>query len=207
MCYKNDTQVGLAMNKMDSELISRLNELWEPIYPFLARWISKHCPRMPGLSLEMGPFSGGISRGFIGLFQDTRTVCLMSENEVADTVRKQFGPKMEILVGSLERLPFVASFDVAVFRGAFFFLTPPMIRETYRILKPGGRALLGGGYGPLTPSGEITKIADESKRLNDRLGKRRISKGELEHMVREAEMEKYSEILEEGGLWLLLKRT
>ena len=191
---------------MDTELISRLNELWQPIYPFLAQWIGSHCPRMPGWSLEMGPFSGGISRGFKGLFQDMRTVCLMSEREVAGTIRKQFGSKMEILVGSPGRLPFAASFDLAIYRGAFFFLTPYIIKETYRILKPAGRALLGGGYGPLTPPKEITKIAEESKRLNYLLGKKWISRGELEDMVRETEMGKYSEILEEGGIWLLLRK-
>lgn len=130
----------------------------------------------------------------------------MSEREVADTIRKQFGSKMEILVGSPGRLPFAASFDLAIYRGAFFFLTPYIIKETYRILKPAGRALLGGGYGPLTPPKDIAKIVEESKRLNYLLGKKWISRGELEEMVREVGMEKYSEILEEGGLWLLLKK-
>jgi hypothetical protein len=50
------------------------------------------------------------------------------------------------------------------------------------------------------------KIAEESKRLNYRLGKKWISRGELEEMVREAEMERDSKILEEGGLWLLLEK-
>jgi len=113
---------------------------------------------------------------------------------------------MQILVGSLEQLPFMASFDLAIFRGAFFFLTHQMISETYRILKPAGRALLGGGYGPLTPHWEIEKIAEESKRLNYQLGKKWISREELEEMVREAEMERNSEILEDGGLWLIIKK-
>lgn len=194
------------MKETDIQLINRLNALWQPIYPFLAEWIGKHCPRIPGLSLEMGPFSGGISHGFKGLFQNIRTVCLMSEKEVADAIRKQFGSEMEILIGSPERVPFLPTFDLAIYRGAFFFLTPQIIKETYRLLKPAGRALLGGGYGSLTPPEEIAKIAEESKRLNYRLGKKWISKGELEEMLREAEMQKYSEILQEGGLWLLIKK-
>jgi hypothetical protein len=101
----------------------------------------------------------------------------------------------------------MASFDLVIYRGAFFFLTKQIIKEAYGILKPGGRALLGGGYGPQTPPGAIENIAEESKRLNYRLGKKWISRRELEEMVREAEMEKYSEILEEGGLWLLLKKA
>jgi SAM-dependent methyltransferase len=138
----------------------------------------------------------------------------MCEREVADSIRKQFGSNVEILIGSPERLPLRASFDLVIYRGAFFFLTPEIIKETYRVLKPEtyrvlkptGRALLGGGYGPLTPSEEIAKIAEESKRLNYQLGKKWISIGELKEMVRVAEMERDSKILEEGGLWLLLEK-
>jgi SAM-dependent methyltransferase len=198
--------VGFKVKKMDSELISRLNELWQPIYPYLAQWIGRHYPGKPSLTLELGPFSGGISRGFKGLFENVRTLCLMSETEVANTIRNQFGSDVEILIGSPERLPLMAPVDLVIYRGAFFFLTTQTIKEAFGILKPAGRALLGGGYGPQTPREEIAKIAEESKRLNYRLGKKWISRGELEEMVREAEVEKYSEILQEGGLWLLLKK-
>jgi SAM-dependent methyltransferase len=206
ICYKNDSNEGFKQKKMDTELISRLNELWQPIYPHLARWIAGYYPGKPTLTLELGPFSGGISRAFKGLFENVRAVCLMSEFKVAATIKKQFGSNVEILVASPERPPLRASFDLVIYRGAFFFLTPQMIKETFRVLGPGGRALVGGGYGPQTPPEEIGKIAEESKRLNYQLGKKWISRGELEEMVREAEMKTHSEILEGGGLWLLLKK-
>lgn len=206
ICYKNGSHEGFKQKKMDTELISRLNELWQPIYPHLARWITGYYPGKPSLTLELGPFSGGISRAFRGFFENVRAVCLMSEFEVADTIKRQFGSNVEILVASPERPPLTASFDLVIYRGAFFFLTTQMIKEAFGVLGPGGRALLGGGYGPQTPPEEIGKIAGESKRLNYQLGKKWISRGELEEMVREAEMETHSEILEEGGLWLLLKK-
>jgi SAM-dependent methyltransferase len=194
------------MEDMDPGLISRLNELWRPIYPYLAQWITQWCPTKPYWILELGPFSGGISNLLSGLSKNVRTVCLMPQHGVAQGMRDQFESNVQALVGSLERLPFMASFDVVLFRGAFFFLTLEIIREGYRVLKPGAYALLGGGYGPLTPSKEIAKIAEESKRLNYQLGKKWISRKELAEMVKDAEMERYSEILEEGGLWLLLKK-
>jgi SAM-dependent methyltransferase len=196
---------GFELKKMDKELISRLNALWQPIYPHLARWLGGHYPGQPSLTLELGPFSGGISTAFKGLFENVQAVCLIPEFEVADTIRTQFGSNVEILVASPERPPLMASFDLVIYRGAFFFLTTQMIKVAFGILRPGGRALLGGGYGPQTPPKEIGLIAEESKRLNYQLGKKWISRGELEAMVREAEMETYCEILEEGGLWLLLK--
>jgi SAM-dependent methyltransferase len=204
--HKDYAYVGSKVKKMDRELISRLNKLWEPIYPYLAQWIGGRYPGKPSLTLELGPFSGGISRGLKRLLENVRTLCLMSEIEVADTIKNQFGSDVEILIGSPERLPLVAPFDLVIYRGAFFFLTTQVIKEAFRILKPGGRAFLGGGYGVQTPPEEIARIAEESKRLNYRLGKKWISRGELQEMVREAEMEAYSEILQEGGLWLLLKK-
>ena len=92
-------------------------------------------------------------------------------------------------------------------RGAFFFLTPHIIKECCRVLQPGGHALLGGGYGPVTPEEIISPIATESKDLNYRLGKKWLSRKNLEEMVSEAGMEKYSTIIEEGGLWLLISRN
>lgn len=195
------------MEDMYTPLVRRLNELWRPIYPYLARWISRQCPSEPRWILELGPFSGGISSALGNQFKNARTVCLMRQMEVARVVQGQFEPNIEILVGHLERLPFASSFDITISRGAFFFLTTEMMKEAHRILNPGGWALLGGGYGPLTPREEISGIAEESKRLNYELGKKWISKIELKEMVREAGMEGYGEILEEGGLWLLLRKA
>lgn len=191
---------------MDRRLIRRLNELWRPIYPHLARWLIQGSTPRPGWILELGPFSGGISTALARQCEGVRPICLMAEEEIARTVKRQFGPELRVLVGGLQKLPFGASLRTVIFRGAFFFLTPQIIRETYRILKPGSWAILGGGYGAHTPAEEIAKIAQESKRLNDLLGKRWISRGELEEMLGDAGLQGYGEILEEGGLWVFLKK-
>ena len=180
--------------------------MWQPIYPYLAQWIGQWSLTKAGWILEMGPFSGGISASLMTLFPYLKAVCLISQEEVAQTIRIQFEPDPEIVVGSLEVLPFGASFNMVIIRGAFFFLTPKIIREAYRVLNPQAYALLGGGYGPLTPSEQIIKIAEESKRLNYLLGKKWISRAELEEMIEDAGVERCAQILEDGGLWLLLRK-
>ena len=192
--------------ELDARLMARLNILWLPIYPYMGEWIRQWCPEKTGRVLETGPFSGGISSALTRVVPDLRTVSLMSQDAVARTTKAQFKPNLETIIGSLESLPFGPTFDTVIFRGAFFFLTPQMIKEAYRVLKPGACALLGGGYGPLTPEKEIKKIAEESKKLNYQLGKKWISRENLEQMVVEAGSEEYSQILEEGGLWLLLRK-
>ena len=128
----------------------------------------------------------------------------LSDLAVARAIDTSFGSPCPILLSPLEQMPLLPRFDLIVCRGAFFFLTPEIIRESSRLLKPGGHALLGGGYGPLTPEEIISPIAAESKELNYRLGKIRFSQNDLEKMIQKAGLENRSTILETGGLWLLI---
>lgn len=191
---------------MDVQLIERLNNLWRPIYPYLAQWIGQRFPIKRGRILELGPFSGGISEAMGNLFPDIRALCLMHQTELVLRVRQQFPENVEYITGSLDALPFDDKFKIIISRGAFFFLTPEIIKECYGALRSGFSALLGGGYGPLTPEKEIQKIAEESKVLNYKLGKKWISKDELVEMVGTAGVAGSSRIIEEGGLWLLLQK-
>jgi hypothetical protein len=195
------------MASMDIQLIEKLNDLWRPIYPYLAQWIGQLCPIKKGWILELGPFSGGISEAMQELVPDIRAVCLMHQKELILRVRKQFHRKVEYSTSPMDAFPFEDKFKIIISRGAFFFLTPEIIKESYRALGLGSSALLGGGYGPLTPEKEIRRIAEESKELNDRLGKKWLSKGELGEMVGAAGLAGSSHIIEEGGLWLLLNKA
>lgn len=211
---KNISHVALIRNPilifldsfsiMDAELITRLNKLWEPIYPHLARWIEPWIHKETGHILEIGPFSGGIIHSLLAQRPTLHGLMAISDLTVARAVETSFNSPCPILLSPLEQMPLLPSFELIVCRGAFFFLTPEIIRESSRLLKPGGHALLGGGYGPETPKKIISPIAAESKELNYRLGKIRLSRNDLEEMVLKAGLENRSTILETGGLWLLI---
>ena len=81
-----------------------------------------------------------------------------------------------------------------------------MLWEIYRILKENGLAFIGGGYGKNTPQGLIDEIADESRDLNDRLGRRRVTEGEVRTMVSKAGLTSHTRIEKEGGLWLVIQK-
>ena len=189
---------------MDPELITRLNTLWEPVYPHLARWIEPWIPENTGHILEIGPFSGGIIAALLKRRSTLQGLIALEEEDVAQTIRKSFGHFCPILLSPLAHLPLLSTFNLVVCRGAFFFLNPEIIKESSRILTPGGHALLGGGYGPGTPGGIISAISEESKDLNYRLGKKRLSSSNLEKMASEAGLEAQNTIIDEGGLWLLI---
>jgi len=134
---------------MEVDLIERLNILWRPIYPYLAQWICQWWEKKEGWMLEIGPFSGGISDAMVNLLEGVRAVCLVPEREVIEGIRNEFNRQIDYLEGAMDRLPFrEASLDMVLSRGAFFFLSPEILRETSRVLKAGAVALLGGGYGP-----------------------------------------------------------
>ena len=189
---------------MDIKTLTQLNELWLPIYPYLAEWILQYHPLKAGHVLEIGPFSGGTGHAMTKRVGGLEVTCLVPEFDISLCIGNLVGTGIEMVVGSLEKLPFKPSFDIVVSRGAFFFLTPEIIRDAHRVMKPGAVAILGGGYGPLTPPEEIHKIAVESKVLNYQLGKKWISRQELKSMLRETGLERACQILEAGGLWLIV---
>ena len=81
-----------------------------------------------------------------------------------------------------------------------------LLQEVFRVLKDGGVGFIGGGFGKGTPKELIAEIADESRALNDRLGRRRVSIKELEEMVRKSELTDKCKIEENGGVWLIIKK-
>ncbi len=189
---------------MDTELIRRLNTLWEPVYPYLGEWIESWKPKDNGWILEAGPFSGGIINALFKRDSTRRGLIVLSEPAVAKTIKTSFDALCPVLLSELHRMPFLSTFSLVVCRGAFFFLTPRIIKEVWRILRPRGYALLGGGYGPDTPQEIISPVAAQSKDLNYRLGKKWISRPELLQMVAETHLQNQSTILDKGGLWLLI---
>jgi SAM-dependent methyltransferase len=208
--YSWNTQANISVwgniSMMDAELITRLNTIWNPIYPHLAQWIEQWVPQNTGQVLEIGPFSGGIINSLLARRPTLQVLITLSEENAARAIQESFGPACPILISPPAHLPLLPTFSLVVCRGAFFFLTPGIIKECRRILEPGGHAILGGGYGPDTPNDIISPIADESKDLNYRLGKKRLSRNNLETMVSEAGLENESTIIDKGGLWLQISR-
>ena len=197
---------------MDPRIIEKINCLWEPIYPTLARFISGLYAKDQGDVLELGPFAGGIAKELLALAPGFRVVVADTAIDLFESLRTQIrrtplAQRMMIVPSPLSPLIFVdQSFELIVFRGAFFFLTHDILREIYRVLRPGGIAIVGGGYGPFTPENLKEEIAEESKRLNLLLGKRWIAEADLTPMIDQASLQGDAEISHEGGLWVVLRK-
>lgn len=199
---------------MELEDIIAVNELFAPIYPYVARQVAQAYRRTEGMALEMGPFAGGIaielSRLCPGLaltLGDDFPGLLPYFREKVD----QAGLGHRIAVRELDkaRLPFgEGSFDLVVFRGALFFWegSDRILREMWRVLRAGGLAMAGGGFGADTPESVIASAVDRSRELNRRLGKRVLSEQELLALLEETGLAAHATIDRRHGLWAALRK-
>jgi len=199
---------------MNMQDLVRVNHLWARIYPFIADQILSHYLKRDGDVLEWGPFSGGISFALLDRKPGIKITIAVESPEVFSVMEtelseRQLTGKIRLMKSALVPLVYAdSSFDLVFIRGGYFFLDPEgeSLREIFRVLKQGGIAFVGGGYGEGTPPEIIDEIAGESRILNDRLGRIRVSVNELEKMIGRSGLKPHIRVVEEGGLWLLFNK-
>ncbi len=197
---------------MSLDDLKRVNRLWRKVYPYLAAQIMEEYRRDSGVVLELGPFSGGISQEMARLYTGLNITIADKSPAVVDYLRQEISEarlshRIKVEQTGFGQLAFHdGQFDLVICRGAFFFLSHDLLREMFRVLKSGGIAFVGGGFGKGTPQELIAEIEEESRELNLRLGRKRVSKQELEQMFGETGLTASCRVVEEGGLWLSITR-
>ena len=194
--------------------LKRVNDLWKKVYPYLASQIMEEYQRNSGSILELGPFSGGISRELMALYPELKVTIAAESPDVIEYIGEEiegFGlsEKIDIIETSYNSLVFSDDrFDLVILRGGFFLLDSggQLFREIFRVLKPGGMAFVGGGYGKDIPLELIAEIADESRELNDRLGRIRVGVEELKEIIKRSQLAERCSIVEKGGLWVYIRK-
>ena len=187
--------------------LADLSRLWQPVRPYLAQQASELYGCHDGRILEIGPFSGvafELARRSIG----TSFYMAVFPAEIVDALKDEargLGVAGKIIIAeSDEKLRGVPTeaFDLAIFRGAFFFpaFFKPDLPAVYRSLKAGGMALLGGGFGRYTPEDVIRGIEKRSKELNQALGRVRTTEKDLWSMLDAAGLKEEATVICRGRL-------
>jgi ubiquinone/menaquinone biosynthesis C-methylase UbiE len=195
------------------ELIKEINELWEPVYPHLARHIEELYARRQGDVLDIGPFSGvifslmkkGVGTHFvIASFPSGMGDFFLQHAKEGGVTDKARVIETDPSLSDIEE----NSVDLALFRGAFFFpsIFDADLGAVYRVLKPGGLAFVGGGFGKHTPDDVIVKLGKRSRELNLDIGKVEINEQMLRQKIAESNLALHATIIDEGGLWVLIRK-
>jgi len=192
----------------DDAIVEEINALWLPVYPHLVGHLLAVSGIEGGSFLDLGPFAGGMALSILQRSTAFSATVMDESQRVLRWVEKKaaeagHASRLTTCRSSFTPIPAAAAaFDLVGVRGAFFFLTPSLLREIRRVLRPGGFAWVGGGYGPTTPEEVIAPIARRSKTLNEAVGKRRITPEDAHDMVVAAGLEDCARVATDGGLWL-----
>ena len=188
------------------------------MYPGIAKQIAGHCTKQPEKILEVGCFSGGIGLTLLRQYSPSTLTIALEMEELAATFTSdwqemldaQCADRYRVVSTPLSPLTLTGQiFDLIICRGVFFFLDEKgtILSEMYRLLSPGGLVFAGGGFGAYTTPQIISQLADESRRLNNALGRKIFSRQEFELALSTAGLAGQPEVIEEGGLWAVIRKT
>ena len=199
---------------MDFELIRAVNAHFEPFYPYAAAEVHAEYGRDAGDVLEIGPYGPGVALALAARCPGMNFVCGDDSDRLNDYLAEtvaEAGMSTRVRVEPIDKysLPFeTASFDLVIFRGGLFFWEgqEKIVAEMNRVLRPGGMGAHGGGFGAGASDALIESLLPEARALNDRLGKKRLSRADVRQIAENAGLASWR-IAAEHGLWLFWEKA
>ncbi|OHB73246.1 MAG: hypothetical protein A2V70_02075 [Planctomycetes bacterium RBG_13_63_9] len=139
-------------------------------YPYVVKDILAFCTPTKGFWVDLGAGKGQVA---ISLIEATgNPVVMLDPNAEAMTKglkiarEKNLEDRLSAVVGCAEAMPFPDNtVDLVVSRGSIFFWDDPVkgLKEVHRVLRPGGRAYIGGGAGSGYPKWAAEKLIQQRK--------------------------------------------
>lgn len=127
-------------------------------YRTVAKDIMEHADRKDGIWMDVGSGSGGLGLAVASVRKGVMILLDPNEQALNEAVGKAIERGLHgwvvPLIGTVECIPFPAgAVDVVISRGSFFFWKDKALglREIQRVLRPGGKAIIGGGLGSRYP--------------------------------------------------------
>lgn len=196
-------------------MLKSFYNMLQPIYPLLAQQFIDDYELENGICIDIGT-----GPGFIGIEIAKVTNMVMyfvdADEEQLKLAQSNFAAAdcdniAHFIKTDVHRLDFEDNLgDFIVSRGSIWFWAEPRValREVYRVLKPGGTALIGGGLGRYVPATMRKRLTDANKKRLAVRGEKRPTLKEFQQMVLEADLPGSRVISEqpEIGRWVEIKK-
>ncbi|RDU24255.1 class I SAM-dependent methyltransferase [Anaerosacchariphilus polymeriproducens] len=198
---------------MEFSYISK--NIFYPIYSVIAKQILQYQDvDKNGICLDIG-----CGPGYLGMSIVKKTnmkLCLFDLDSEVLKIAEQtieeanLNERAYTCHGNVEDMPFRENyFDLVISRGSLFFWEDKLkaMNEIFRVLKPGGCAYIGGGFG----TKELKKIITSKMQEIDEtwLLKVKERRGRIKNyreIVEKSRVNTYEIINDETGYWIILKK-
>ena len=201
-----------------AESMARVSRgLFAPAYPAIARRIKDISGTTEGICIDAGAGSGmlGIS---LAKITDLEVILmdLLPENRkyAGENIRQEkLEGRCRFVCGDITDMPFENEYaDLIISRGSIFFWDDlkSAFCEILRILKPGGKTFIGGGFGDAETRdyicSEMAKDDPEWEKDNEE-GKKKTVENRI-RILRALEEEEisYRCISDDSGFWIVLEK-
>lgn len=183
-----------------------------PAFPAVVRQIIKNCGILEGTCIDIGSGTGLLS---IELARQTsltihslEKTLAMFEVGVRNIKQEGLEDRIKPNLGDAHSMPFDDDFaDLIVSRGSYHFWEDKtrVFKEILRVLKKGGVAFIGGGFG----QGHGKEVFQKMVKLRDNsLGEGAEyyrSPDKMEEVIKAAEITDYNLVYDETGLWAVIR--
>jgi ubiquinone/menaquinone biosynthesis C-methylase UbiE len=188
--------------------------LFQKIYPVIAAQVVERTNVRQGYCIDLG---GG--PGMLGICLAAQTDLYVTVYDLmpecvdlvaANSLSKGVQDRVDALQGMAEQMPFDTGIvDLIVSRGSVFFWEdqPKGLSEVYRVLKPGGWAYIGGGFGTVELLREIQSNRQKDPEWETRR-EERMKKNPPEHFERMLNALAIEGVVEwtEAGTWIIFQK-
>jgi len=139
-------------------------------YPYVVQDILEFCKPQEGFWVDLGAGRGQVAIPLIEAAGNPVVMLDPNAKSMADGLKiareKGIEDRLAAVVGCAEKMPLPDNaVDLVVSRGSIFFWDDPVqgLKEVYRVLRPGGKAYIGGGAGSGYPKWAVEKLIQERK--------------------------------------------
>jgi SAM-dependent methyltransferase len=190
--------------------------IFAPIFPVIAGQIVERCNIREGLCIDVGAGPANLAIA-LAKITDLRLYAMDFSWQIGrlaeeNITKHGMRARVRSVTGDVHRMPFRSNTAALIAsRGSMRFWRnkPAAFREFYRVLKPGGKAYVGGGMGSSGLGNEIAvEMAkrDPQWSMRPKMRTRRRDSAQLAEAMRKAGFAAYEIIDDDTGFWLCMEK-